>query len=89
MDTSPNTAGAAATIEERTGAIGDIVEGVESEGELSERVEGWLIYTESTGSLITSLVPEVIDSMVRFIGATASQYDIVVFIGGCVNVLVY
>ena len=50
LDTIPNTAGAAATIEEMTGAIGDIVEGVESEDELRERVEGWWFYTESAGS---------------------------------------
>ena len=78
MATNPSTAGAAATIEERTGATGDIVEGVEIERELSERVGGWMIYTEKTGSLITSLIPEVIDLLLRFIGTTASQYDIVV-----------
>ena len=49
MDTIPNTAGAAAAIEEMTGAIGDIVEGVKSEGELSERVGGGWIYTENVG----------------------------------------
>ena len=49
LDTIPNTAGAAATIEEMTGAIGDIVEGVKSEGELSERVGGGWIYTENAG----------------------------------------
>ena len=89
MATNPSTAGAAATIEERTGATGDIVEGVESKRELSERVGGWSIYTERTGSLITSLIPEVVDLLVRFRGATASKYNIVVFIGGCVNILVY
>ena len=49
LDTIPNTAGAAAAIEEMTGAIGDIVEGVKSEGELSERVGGGWIYTENAG----------------------------------------
>ena len=70
LDANPNTTGATAAIEERTGATGDIVDGVEAEQELRERVGGRLFYTERIGSL-ASLVFEAGALVVRFIGTTS------------------
>ena len=70
LDTNPSTAGATAASEERTGATGDIVDGVEAEQELRERVGGRLFYTERIGSL-ASLVSEAGALVVRFIGTTS------------------
>ena len=55
LATSPRTAGAAATMEERAGPTGDIVVGVRSKWRLSKWVGRRLIYMKKLGQ-VTSFV---------------------------------